>query len=116
MREQSREGKTIGSPELLPSLLKLRTKLPGASGVCLRHLREMYLLVEESFAQGTGGSRDGRNGLGCLIGHCCYLYGCNWSGSAGALECANELDRRRASWTVGRGDASFRSLREGAEL
>jgi hypothetical protein len=39
----------------------------------------MYLLVEESFAHGAGGARDGRNGLGWCVRHSGGVCESNWS-------------------------------------
>lgn len=84
------EGKKLcsvmnASRELLPAAIGTQELFNG-SGQSLRSSNEAfvkrrdsyrlgikYLLVEESFAHGAGGARDGRHGLrcwlGCLVGH-----------------------------------------------
>jgi hypothetical protein len=47
-----------------------------------------YLLVEQGFAHGARGPRDGRHGLGGVVGHC-------WGGRAGVRACG-------CNWSVGR--------------
>jgi hypothetical protein len=46
-----------------------------------------YLLVEEGLAHGAGGARDGRNGLGGTVGHCCGMARGNWRQEEGTGVC-----------------------------
>lgn len=71
--------------------------------------RGLYLFVEESFAHGTCGARDGSDGLGGVVGHGGSVFECNWA-VQGRTRCAGGDGQRFDEVLMGAGRSSKRNF------